>query len=136
MKISKTHQNFANCPGNARALSHPDEFLGPNWKEVLNFWIFIDTLSVKQLRIADSRYWFFDPAYRRGSRDLARKSAEHVDRPLVNCYAQLTSELILDRVLRFSPNLGAGYATWELIGVHKILEQGRSLTFVPLFLNL
>jgi hypothetical protein len=125
MKISKTHQNFANCPGNARALRHQEEFLGPNWMDVLNFWIYLDTLSVKQLRIADSRYWALAPALRRGSRDLARKAAEHV-----------TSELILDRVLRFSPNLGAGYAAWELIGAHKILEQGIPLTFVPPSLNL
>jgi hypothetical protein len=33
-----------------------------------------------------------------------------------------------------SPGHAAGYATWELIGVHKILEQGEPLTFVPLFL--
>jgi hypothetical protein len=33
-------------------------------------------------------------------------------------------------------NTHVGGATRELIGAHKILEQGKSLTFVPLFLNL
>jgi hypothetical protein len=130
MKISKTHQRFADRYriSTPRALSHPDEFLGPNWKDVLNFWLYLDTLSDEQLNMARRRFWNLDDADRVSSWELAWDASREV-----------TSNDISNRAYMSTPasasDAGAT-ATRELIGAHKILEQGKSLIFVPLFLDL
>jgi hypothetical protein len=124
MKISKTHQNFADNLNDQRALEHPEEFLGPNWKEVLNFWIFLDTLTFEQLVIAKRRYLSLDGSHRASMFDSAESAAINTTTEAISHHAYMSAPI------------GECGTTWELIGVHKILEQGRSLTFVPLFLNL
>ncbi len=124
MKISKIHQRFANRLGNQRALSHPEEFLGPNWKEVLNFWIYLDTLSEEKLRLSRSSYDNLNPEYCDPACLLARNAALNTVRVFIfNC------------AFLADPDSGSGNATLELIGAHKILEQGKSLKIVPLFLD-
>jgi hypothetical protein len=125
MKISERHQCFSKVLHNQRALSHPDEFLGPNWKDVLNFWIYLDTLSTEQLEMANSSYWALDMKDRQNALNLAWAAASNV-----------TSELILDSVWWCFPDSASRAATPELMGAHKLLEQGESLTFAPFFLNL
>jgi hypothetical protein len=44
--ISKTHKLFSARLNNPRVLTNPEEFLGENFKAVLNFWILIDKLDV------------------------------------------------------------------------------------------
>jgi hypothetical protein len=34
---------------------------------------------------------------------------------------------------RYAARYAAGYATWELIGMHTLLNDGKTLLFVPLF---
>jgi hypothetical protein len=126
MKISKTHQRFADWLNNQRALDCPEEFFGPNWKEVLNFWFFIDTLSSEQFEIAQDRFWNLDDADIDSARNLAANAA---------------TDTIMCRSITYvafmaAPRLAGGNATRELIGAHKILEKGKPLTFVPLFLEL
>ena len=75
MKISETHQFFANWLNTQRALSNPDEFLGPNWKDVLKFWIYLDTLSDEQLDIVDSQYCAYYLADKISMIDLAESAA-------------------------------------------------------------
>jgi hypothetical protein len=125
MKISRSHQNFADRLNNQRALSHPDEFLGPNWKEVLNFWLFLDTLSPEQFDIARRRYWALDSENMDSTENLAWLASGNI----VGGNNSLCS-------FQVSYYNVTGYATLELIGAHKILEQGKPLTFIPLFLNL
>jgi hypothetical protein len=125
MKISKTHQRFVDILGTQRALEYPEEFLGPNWKDVLNFWLYLDTLSLEQFEIVDSRYWTLDHAYKNSLRDLAwNASGDIVGGNNSLCSFQVSYDNV------------TGYATLELIGVNKILGQGNTLTIVPLFLNL
>jgi hypothetical protein len=123
MKISETHQFFANWLNDQRALSHPEEFLGPNWKEVLNFWIYLDALSDEQLDIVDSQYCAYD---------LADKIS------MLNLAESVANTTTTERIAYVSAMAGWWNrgATWELMGAHKILEQGKPLTFVPLFLSL
>jgi hypothetical protein len=119
MKISETHQRFVNRIDNKRILLHlwhPKNFLGPNWKDVLNFWLYLDTLSGEQLIMARRRFWNLDDADSVSSWELAWNSS-----------CDVTNKLITNTVFD---------ATRELIGAHKILEQGKSLTFVSLFLDL
>ncbi len=123
MKTSKTHQRFANLLRNQIALENPGQFLGPNWKEVLNFWLYLDTLSEEQLDIVDSQYRAFDLKDTDSVWCLARNAASEV-----------TSRHISNCVYVSTLGQGAPAATLELIGSHKILEQGKPLTFVPMFL--
>jgi hypothetical protein len=124
MKISKRHQCFSKVLNNQRALSHPDEFLGPNWRDVLNFWLYIDTLSTEQLEMANSSYLALDMKYRQYAVNLAWNTASEV-----------TRRHILDSVWWCFPDSASRAATPELMGAHKILEQGKSLTFVPVLLD-
>jgi hypothetical protein len=124
MKISKPHQNFADRLNNQRALSHPEEFLGPNWKELLNFWLYYETLSFEQLVIARRRYLSLDRSHIASMFDSAESAAINTTNEIISHHAYMSAPI------------GAVGTTWELIGVHKILEQDIPLTFVPLFLNL
>jgi hypothetical protein len=125
MKTSKPHHLFVDYLGNQRALSNPDEFLGPNWKDVLNFWLYLDTLSYEQLDIVDSQYRAFDLADKDSVWFLARNAASEV-----------TSRHISNCVYVSTPGHVRATATIELMGAHKILGQGDTLTCVPMFLNL
>jgi hypothetical protein len=124
MKISKPHQRFANILNNQRVLSHPEEFLGPNWKDVLNFWIYLDTLTFEQIDIARNRVRNLDDAHINYSKNLASIAA-----------SEATNHYISHCVYVSAPGY-AGFVAKELIGAHKILEQGQTLTLVPLFLEL
>jgi hypothetical protein len=124
MKISKTHQHFVNRLRNQRALSHPEEFLGPNWKDVLNFWLYLDTLSEEQFGIFSELYWTLGAKDRFHSRDLARIAA-----------CEATSNYISDCAFMSAPGWAGGDVTRELMGAHKLLGQGKSLTFVPVLLD-
>jgi hypothetical protein len=126
MKISKTHQKFANLLSIQRALSHPDEFLGPNWRDVLNFWIYLDTLSVKQILILSDLYWNLQPEHV-VALDLAWDAALE---------DETVGEIISNCAFKASLIYFSGYATLELIGAHKILEQGKPLTFTSFLLDL
>ena len=122
VKISRTHQRFANSLRNQRALDCPEEFLGPNWKDVLNFWLYLDTLSGEQFGIAG---------------DL-RRNLRCVDESenlayLAACVSITTG--ISYEAHMSAPSITSGWATRELIGANKILGQGKLLTFVPIFLN-
>lgn len=54
--ISKTHQEFSRCLEDPRVLTNPEKFLGPNYKEVLNFWLILEELSEEQLKELITRY--------------------------------------------------------------------------------
>ncbi len=91
----------------------------------MNFWIYLDTLSDEQFKMANSSYWALDMKDRQNAVNLAWTAASNV-----------TSELILDSVWWSFPDSASRAATPELMGAHKILEEGKLLTFVPMFLNL
>jgi hypothetical protein len=124
MKISKTHQRFANRIGNQRALQNPEEFLGPNWKDVLNFWLYFDTLSIEQLIMASDLYWALARVDRNYARNLALDAACEVTNYDISHHAYMSA-----------PGWAGGNATRELIGAHKILGQGKPLTFATLLIN-
>ena len=117
MYYSKAHQNFSNYLHKPEALINPQDFLGPNYQTVLNFWWFMDSLSEDQWKEVARRYDAIDHAARDAARAAARDAAGYA----------------------------AGYAAWyaagsaaraaaiELIGMHTLLNDGEELAFVPLF---
>jgi hypothetical protein len=101
-----------------------EKFLGPNWKDVLNFWIYLDNLRPEQLNRANELFWSLDVSERIAASELAWDATCATIGVYYN--VDISENLTTD----------IGKATLELIGSQKILEQGKSLTFVPLFLNL
>jgi hypothetical protein len=107
-----------------QTIERPEVFLGPNWKDVLNFWLYFDTLSPEQLNRANELFWNLNEWDRIAASELAWRAtcATTGFYYNVDIFENLTTDI--------------GEATLELIGSHKILEQGKPLTFVPLFLDL
>jgi hypothetical protein len=129
MKISEAHQNFASYLKNQKVLTHPEKYLGPNWEEVINFWLYLDTLNKKQLKIVEERYRALSCTERCIARDKALVAAGATTKYI---YSAKNSAYC-------SVSYGycaAGFATYELIGLDKLLSQEHHPMFFPLFLNI
>jgi len=70
MNYSKTHQNFSNY-FHPEALTAPENFLGPNYETVINFWTFMDSLTEDNWKEVASRYLALDYATVNAARDAA-----------------------------------------------------------------
>ena len=116
MKISTTHKKFADHLDDQDALKYPEEFLGTNWKDVLNFWIYLDTLSGEKRKIISNRFDNLEELGRLTS--ITLKAAE--DTIVVKYVAAAWIA---------TPTVASAHATLELIGSHKL----ESLKFLPLF---
>jgi hypothetical protein len=116
MNYSKAHKNFSNRLHKPEALNNPQDFLGPNYETVLNFWWTIDSLTGDQWNEVARRYRALDPA----AWDAARYAASYAAWDAAGDAAWSA----------------AGYATYELIGMHTLLNDGKTLLFVPLFNDL
>jgi hypothetical protein len=128
IKISKTHQRFAVDLNDQTALEYPERFLGPNWKNVLNFWIYLDTLSVEEQRIVEGRVVSGIEDYPHSTnlwnlKCLTKRAAEAAEATIGKYYARVAWD--------FSPTIVSAYATLELIGSHNL----ETFTILPLFLN-
>ena len=129
MTISRVHFEFANRVKNVLVLNNPQEYLGPRYEEVLNFWMNLDELSEEQLIVVKERdEAFYNENYSEWSkaRDLADDASEEVVHADYVYYAICAA---WDDIYS-----AAGWATLELIGMHLILEQ-QPLTFLPMFLE-
>jgi hypothetical protein len=124
MTYSKTHKRFVSRPSRARALEHPEEFLGVNYKDVLNFWWFLDGLSEDQWKIVWERYQALGYEVRGAAGAAAWDAAYDADAWDASAWDAAAGGEV------------AGYATLELIGSRNLLSQGKSLVFLPLFLDL
>ncbi len=130
--ISKIHKHFSELLKNPGVLTNPEEFLGPNFEAVLNFWLILDDLSEEQWRVVKKRYEVF----------CNENYLEWYE--AVNLAIDASKEVV-GGDYAYHPSWAAYYATnswaarWatrELIGMHKILEdQQNPLTFFPMFLE-
>jgi hypothetical protein len=125
MTYSKTHQKFSELLNKPEALTNPGKYFGPNWEDVLNFWIYLDTLSAEEREEMWRRYCALDYTVRKSARIASRDAAEEVVGENFRYEAWWAAYDVTG-----SENFG--YATWELIGHHKLLEQNKTPTFLPL----
>ncbi len=121
MKISKAHQKLSKLLNNPRVLEHPEEFLGPNWKAVLNFWLFLDTLISEQWEIIENRYQELNLVHRDRAYAIVCDRSESI--------TQYNVPAAFSTINQSSPIRGAAY---EFICSHEL----NSMFFLPLFLNL
>ena len=129
LMYSTTHQKYAEIMSNENILSRPEDFLGPNYQTVLNFWTFLDSLSEEQRK-----------EVRKRDRDLARdvcysacEAANNSARKMLPYFFTRNGSIFGGQSVALST---AWDATCELIGMNTLLYEGKSLTFVPLFSNL
>ena len=130
---STTHQKYASNMANEDILSHPEDFLGPNYRTVLNFWTFLDSLSEEQWKEVQKREGYMEVHI---VEDASETAIDSVRKMFPDFLTGKNShfDLFYDSVI------GAPDTTWdatcELIGMSNLLEEGKPLTFVPLFSNL
>ena len=105
MNYSKAHQNFSTKLQNPEVLTNPQDFLGPNYETVINFWLYMDNLTKDQWKEVARRWSAAWSAAWYAAGSAAGDAAWSAAR----------------------------YATYELIGMHTLLNDGKDLLFVPLF---
>jgi hypothetical protein len=136
MNYSKAHQNFSAHLQNPEALINPQDFLGPNYQTVINFWWFMDSLSEDQWKEVARRYDALDTAAWNAARAAAKYAARDT---AYNAARNAAWDAAWDAArvaARDAAGYAAGYATSELIGMHTLLNDGKELLFVPLFNDL
>jgi hypothetical protein len=127
MKISKTHEKFASYIKNQGVLDSPQFYIGPNWEEVINFWLYLDTLSEEQMKVVEKRYWDLSYEERKIARGRSRNVARDTTRYSYDAYCSVSYTCNWKSI--------AACASLELIGLDKLLEQGHQPVFFPMFLN-
>jgi hypothetical protein len=141
MKISKTHKDFAyrvqklSGRSSQDVLKHPKNFLGPNWEAVINFWLYLDTLNKERLKVVRERYLTLsreelNVAYGRAC-NAAQATTKYDKCAGYAAYAAIRGDYSSCFVYPAAFN-----ATYELIGLDKLLENGHQPVFFPMFLNL
>ena len=124
MNYSKAHQKFSNELQNPEALTSPQDFLGPNYETVLNFWWYMDSLTETQWKEVARRYDALDPAARVAAWDAAWDAAGYA--------ARVAAGVAAWDAAMSAAWYAARYATYELMGMHTLLNDGKDLLFVPL----
>jgi hypothetical protein len=141
MKISKTHQVFSVYLKEPRALTNPEDYLGPNWQDVINFWLYLDGLSEEERKKIEFSYRR-DLEYdlKKSARDAARSAAYDVVggnySALLETFTEKQSLEPITLQTRTFYHVFRFYvfmdATLELIAKQKLLEQGKTLVALPL----
>jgi hypothetical protein len=128
MKISKIHESFSDFLKEPKARTNPEDFLGPNWEDVINFWLYIDGLSGEEMERMDDRYWASDYDVLDSFRGAAEVAAEEVVGWKVGNAAW--------KAVYYASDSGCfSWATYELIASHKLLEQNKTLVALPICLK-
>jgi hypothetical protein len=143
MKISTTHQRFVDLLNDQTALEYPERFLGPNWKDVLNFWIYLDTLSIKRLKsINEEKNYMIGPrcSYLTKIRTII-PSVIMINGEMKDSFAYIASEAVYNTIYHKNNALNdaafkAFLATKELIGGSLLLvELNYTLPVLQLFIG-
>jgi hypothetical protein len=130
---STTHQKYAEIMNNDDILTQPEDFLGPNYETVLNFWWHLETLTKEQLELSDIRY--YDYKLRLQRYNIIIKYA-------YNMCESNSLDCALDATRQISHGIKQDFCyiaapvTYELIALQTILDAGEDLIFVPMLSNL
>jgi hypothetical protein len=113
--ISNIHKNFSLYFDNPEILTNPEEYFGPNYKILLNFWIYWETLTPKQIteyrRQADTYVY----SYRRNVLNAAEYVESKIKRPDLMYFSSFDL---------------------EIFAAHILIESSLPLTFLPLLESL
>lgn len=106
-------------------LASPEQFLGTNYKTILNFWLIIDNLTKEQWIDLDEK-----------KNSLVScvpylKEAAEIEQNAY--YLQLASWAVPYRKFSGLDLVVPIYATYEIIAMHQIIEEGKKFYVIPLF---
>jgi len=132
MKISTAHKKFSEYLEKPDALENPQNYLGPNYLSVLNFWLWIDTLSSEQWKEVARRYDTIPFAARGAAWVAAWDAAGYAARVAARDAAWDAAWYAARDAARYA----TGRTTCEIIGSHNLIEKGTPFTFLPLFNDL
>jgi hypothetical protein len=135
MNYSKTHQRFSTYLKVPESLERPEDFLGPNYAAVLNFWSWTDTLTARQPNEVALRWQTY---YDLGQccSVVAEDASYAVDPKAAHAAWEATWLDVWMNGGDWGVARAITWATQELIGMHILLEQGNQLVFVPMFDNI
>jgi hypothetical protein len=128
MSYSKIHKCLSDVLDEPRVLTNPERFLGPNYETVLNFWKYVESLDEDRIkRILNSFYGFriLDRGHKINTLYNKTNRAIHW-----GCYKILNA---CRGVYDGEFDLVIGRATYELIIMDQLLDEGYKMTFLPMF---
>lgn len=109
--ISARHKFFSDHLIDSNVLTNPEKYFGPNYKTLLNFWIYWETLtSGEKINVLDRQLNITKQFYFQELLECAGK------------FITVNSHLYFNEL--------------EIICANEILESGKSLVFLPLLENL
>ena len=140
MTYSKSHQKFSTELQNPESLTNPQDFLGPNYETVINFWLYMDSLTETQWKEVARRYDALDSDARFAAGAAVSYAAGAAAWSAVSYAAGYAASYAAGYAAEYAAGSAARYAawdaTWELMGIHTLLNDGKTLLFVPLFNDL
>jgi hypothetical protein len=110
MNHSKTLTSYIEMYPNA--LSNLEKHFGPNYETVLNFWSWIDTLSKEQI-------------------NLIQKTviSHEYNNSVFDAYNEVTNNGPC-RLSDYTGSYTLAMVTYEIIGMHVLLENGHNLRYI------
>jgi hypothetical protein len=130
MTYSKIHQRFAGDV--VDRLIEPEKYMGPNYKEILNFWWFLEGLNDSQWENVGERYSLLGENFKHNGLVVSNslKVQMAVESTVIWGAAQ---RVCVGEGRHIDQVYAVEWATDELISMHLTLEQMHSLVYVPLF---
>lgn len=129
MKISTAHHNLRELLHAEDVLIQPEKYLGPNFLAVLNFWIFVEKLTIEQL--TPLQQYNYLNRHLHGQLSVLRN-------PVVQTAGE-NGTFSSDAIWYVAPKtikFIAAYATWEILAAEKLIENNYIFTYLPVFQNL
>ena len=125
MTYSKIHQRLSQILDRSSVLTHPENHLGPNYETVLHFWKYVESLD------PNTRYKLLDSYCPAILDNVIGQLCDKVKERLnfesgtlllaCGCLDDFSSELVIAR------------ATYEIILMDQLLEEGYKMVFLPMF---
>lgn len=129
MNYSTSHIRFSQKVNTPDALTEPQGFLGPNYRTVLNFWTYLDKLTIEQLTEVSKTT--AESSIDLGDFQDIRNTAEST---IGMCYLSSVYEAsILSSANDDYLVEATTMATEELVGMHRLFAKGKQLRYVPMF---
>jgi hypothetical protein len=128
MEHSKTLEKFISEWHPLDCLLTPEKYFGPNYESVFNFWTYIDTLDEEQLRSVERSSRIISRSHKDTLVNIATKTVYNQ-----YCVWDTASESYRNGI---TACFSLGYATLEIVCMHKLFDEHYRLFYLPLFGNL